>query len=129
MMTESSSPRDTQSLTNSHEQEQTRFESVQYEDGPSYTLEHAINHLGFGNFRWYRRFFWGVGYSAGIPRLVVLSFVIKEVGDEFSLPSVEKSMLGSMSFVGMSIGSSFWGRNWDKFGRRRAFLIPIWSRL
>src|SRR5690554_2357495 len=122
MMTESSSPRDTQSLTNSHEQEQTRFESVQYEDGPSYTLEHAINHLGFGNFQWYLMFLCGVGYFAEITELVVLSFVIKEVGDEFSLTYVEKSMLGSMSFVGMSIGSYFWGRNSDKFGRKRAFL-------
>jgi MFS family permease len=69
----------------------------------------------------------GLIWFADAMELMMLSFIGPAVRGEFALDATSESILTSCVFVGMILGSSFWGALADTRGRRPAFLYTALS--
>ena len=54
--------------------------------------------------------------------MMLLSFLVPALTDEWNLNYLESSLIGSMVFVGMMFGAYFWGVVSDRFGRRLGYM-------
>ena len=95
---------------------------LQASSSQTYTVEDAIEHIGFGKFQWGMLGYIGLIWFADAMELMMLSFIGPAVRGEFHLDATSESVLTSCVFVGMILGSSFWGALADTRGRRPAFL-------
>ena len=91
-----------------------------------YTMDQAVERMGFGKFHWQLLLLCGVGYFAEITELVIVAFVASAIQRDFGLSEVEYGILGSSSFVGMTAGAVFWGYVSDRFGRQVSFSLTVW---
>lgn len=92
----------------------------------TYTFADAVEHIGFGRFHVMLLFLCGFGWFAEISELVIMSFVAPQIQKDFSLTPLEYGILGSISFIGMAVGSVFWGVVADRFGRWIGFTCTTW---
>lgn len=99
---------------------------AEMEDGgssSSYTVDEALESIGFGKFQALALAYSGVGYAAEAMELMLLSFVGTAVQSEWSLSSGQQSLITSVVFVGMLVGAYSWGVVSDNYGRRKGFLF------
>ena len=85
-----------------------------------FTVDDAIEKIGFGPFQWLITLFCGVIFLAdSVERmvLIVLPFLCK---CQWDLSSAEEAALTSALFVGALIGSTSWGLFADNFGRKKS---------
>ncbi|KAH6800724.1 Major facilitator superfamily protein [Perilla frutescens var. hirtella] len=54
--------------------------------------------------------------------IMILSFIGAAVGSEWHLSPGEKSMISTVVFAGMLVGSFFWGVTSDNYGRTKGIL-------
>lgn len=54
--------------------------------------------------------------------MMLLSFLLPAVTDDWKLQSWESSLIGSVVFIGMMFGAYSWGVISDRFGRRIGYL-------
>jgi len=64
----------------------------------------------------------GMTVIADASQITFLAFATMEMRCEWGLTDNEESMITSAAFIGMGLGSYFWGIIADKMGRRFAFL-------
>jgi MFS family permease len=101
----------------------TTTEAVYIEN--EYTLEEAINVVGFGKFQVKLLFITGFCWVVDAIEIMLLSFVTPAVQCEWNLTEFEKAMISMTVFVGMLFGSVVSGRISDKYGRRIVFLATL----
>ncbi|CAO2824577.1 unnamed protein product [Amaranthus hypochondriacus] len=93
------------------------------DDTQEFTIDDALISMGFGKFQIYLLAYAGMGWIAEAMEMMLLSFIGPAVQVEWGLSSNKESMITSVVFVGMLIGSYSWGIVSDKFGRRNGFFI------
>ncbi|CAN0901340.1 Organic cation/carnitine transporter 7 [Linum grandiflorum] len=99
-------------------------------EGQSYSLDEALNSVGFGKFQILVLFYAGFGWFAEAMEIMILSFVGPAVKLEWALTANQESLLTTAVFAGMLLGAYSWGIISDKCGRRQALFccfLPIWK--
>jgi len=89
----------------------------------SLTFEQTIAEVGIGRVQWMLLLICGLTFCSDAAEVTFLSYVTEVLKCEWGLTSKEESSISSAVFVGMIIGSPFWGVVADKLGRRPAFLL------
>ena len=92
------------------------------EAGQEYTVDDAIEKLGFGPFQTMIFFFCGFLWLADAMELMILSILSPAVKCQWDLSSTEEAIITSVVFVGALIGSVFWGFLGDTYGRKKALI-------
>ncbi|KAK8604900.1 hypothetical protein V6N13_082365 [Hibiscus sabdariffa] len=87
-----------------------------------YTLDEALETLGFGRFQVFVLTYAGLGWFAEAMEIMILSFIGQTVKSEWQLSTKHESMLSSIVFAGMLVGAYLWGIVSDNYGRRKGFL-------
>jgi MFS family permease len=87
-----------------------------------YTVDDAIEKLGFGPFQMLIFFLCGFLWLADAMELMLLSILSPAVKCQWNLSSAEEAIITSVVFLGAMIGSVFWGAFGDSFGRKKGLL-------
>ncbi|MBA0627360.1 hypothetical protein Godav_004884 [Gossypium davidsonii] len=89
------------------------------EDGtPTFTVDDALLHMGFGKFQILVLAYAGMGWVSEAMEMMLLSFIGPAVQSLWGLTSHQESLITSVVFVGMLVGAYSWGVVSDKYGRR-----------
>ncbi|XP_065836694.1 synaptic vesicle 2-related protein-like isoform X2 [Oscarella lobularis] len=88
-----------------------------------YTVEEAIECIGFGRFQLKMFVFAGLLWMVESMEIMLVSVLAVAVRCDYDLDSWGESVLTLVMFVGMFFGATFWGVIADKFGRKKALLI------
>lgn len=88
------------------------------DDTQKYTVDDALIAMGSGKFQIFLLAYAGMGWIAEAMEMMLLSFIGPAVQAEWGLSPNKESMITSVVFAGMLIGSYSWGIVSDKFGRR-----------
>ncbi|MDR0481767.1 MAG: MFS transporter [Cellulomonadaceae bacterium] len=67
----------------------------------------------------------GVGWALDAMDVGIVSFVLVAIGEQWSLSTGARSLLGSIGFVGMAIGAALGGLLADRVGRRQVFALTL----
>eukprot|EP00111_Clytia_hemisphaerica_P001272 TCONS_00003636-protein len=92
--------------------------------GDDYTIEEAIERIGFGKFQLKLLAMVGFAWSADSLEMALLAILAPAVRCEWHLSHYHEAMLTTIVFIGMLIFSYFWGWASDTYGRRK---VLIWS--
>ncbi|XP_042001117.1 organic cation/carnitine transporter 7-like [Salvia splendens] len=87
-----------------------------------YTLDEALAMVGFGKFQGLLLAYGGVGYIADAMEIMILSFIGAAVEAEWHLSPGEKSLISTVVFAGMLVGSYVCGVISDAYGRKKGIL-------
>ncbi|KAL5769091.1 hypothetical protein ACOSQ2_015874 [Xanthoceras sorbifolium] len=96
---------------------------IEMDDGRViYTVDEALTHVGFGNFQGLVLVYAGLGLVAEAMEIMILSFIGPAIKSEWALSSSQETLLTSVVFAGLLVGSYLWGFVSDHYGRRKGFL-------
>lgn len=91
----------------------------------TYTLSEAIEKLGFGKFQIKITLMVGFFVIADSLEMMLLSILAPTIRCIWHLSSWKEALVTTVVFVGMMVGSSFWGWLADNYGRK--FVIVVCS--
>ena len=83
-----------------------------------YTVDDAIEKMGFGPFQMFIFFFCGLLWTADAMEVMILSILSPAVKCEWDLSGAEEAVITSLVFAGTLFGSLCWGVLGDNFGRK-----------
>lgn len=89
------------------------------------SFNQAIDQVGFGRFQRKLMVICGLGWAADAMEVLLISFAIPAIGEEWGLDAGQKGLLGTAIFLGMLAGAWFWGRLSDLIGRKVGFISTI----
>ncbi|KAB2069311.1 hypothetical protein ES319_A08G088800v1 [Gossypium barbadense] len=95
---------------------------MDYKAAGLYTLDEALETVGFGKFQGFVLGYAGLGWFAEAMEIMILSFIGQAVKSEWQLSSGQESLLSTIVFAGMLLGANTWGLLSDNYGRRKGFL-------
>jgi len=87
------------------------------------TTEEALERIPLGLFQWRLLIMCGGAFMADSLEVNLLTFLATCVGDEWNLSDTEEASITGIVFVGIIIGTIFWGVFADWYGRRLTYLI------
>jgi putative MFS transporter len=67
----------------------------------------------------------GLGWAADAMEVLLISFVLPAVGEEWGLSNTQKGLLGTAVFLGMLVGAWGWGWISDRIGRKTGFISTV----
>lgn len=89
----------------------------------TFTIDEALESVGFGHFQWILLALSGVGFFATTVELISMSILKMPLRGEWQYVDNERfALLMSATFAGELIGGLLWGTISDRLGRRTAFL-------
>ena len=88
------------------------------EPSSGYTLDEAIDKLGFGFFQMMAFFFCGLIWLTGAMNVMSISILSAAVKCQWSLSGTEQALISILTFLGYFFGYIFWGYVGDSFGRK-----------
>lgn len=112
--------------TSRHQRQLIRPEELEDKDGSEsreYTIQEAIDHLGFGWFQIKLSIISGIAFMADSMEIMLLSILGPVLSCEWGLQSWEQALLTTLVMIGMASGSSFWGKMSDQHGRKTALTL------
>lgn len=89
------------------------------------TFDDAIETAGYGKFQSRLMILCGLGWAADAMDILLISFALPAIGQEWSLNNTQKGLLSTAVFVGMLIGAYVWGRSSDLIGRKVGFISTV----
>ena len=88
-----------------------------------YTVDEAINKIGFGPFQIFITIFCGCLWLADAMEFMLLSVLSPAVKCQWDLSYFEEAFITSFVFVGFLLGGLFWGILFDIVGRKTGLFI------
>jgi len=95
----------------------------------TYTVNEALDRVGFGKFQILMACFVGLAWSADAMEMMLLSFIGPSMRCDFEVSSKEEGAMTSVVFAGMMLGAPSWGVMSDARGRRPAMLASAATTL
>lgn len=89
------------------------------------TLDEALERLSFGRFQVRLLLLCGAIWAAVAMDVLVVSFALPSLRQEWALSPTQAGLLASATFWGMLVGAWFWGIVADRVGRRRVLAATI----
>jgi putative MFS transporter len=89
------------------------------------SYEEMIDRAGFGRFQKKLLVICGLGWAADAMEILLISFAIPAISQEWKLSSTETGLLGTAIFLGMLAGAWVWGRLSDLVGRKISFIATV----
>lgn len=89
------------------------------------SFDDAIQHVGFGRFQTKLMILCGLGWAADAMEVLLISFALPSISQEWNLSNTQKGLLSTAIFLGMLVGAFFWGRLSDLVGRKAGFISTI----
>ena len=90
-----------------------------------YTVDEAIEKMGFGLFQILLSVFCGLLWVADAMELMILSILSPALKCQWDLSGAEEATITAVVFVGMLLGGLFWGAVCDIIGRRNGLFAMI----
>lgn len=87
------------------------------------SVDELLESLRLGLYQYRLLVMCGLAFMADAMEVSLLSFLSICAGKEWDLTTSEMATITSTVFVGQILGTLFWGRFADAYGRRRAFII------
>lgn len=91
----------------------------------SVPYERALESVGYGRFQRRLLVLCGLGWAADAMEVLLVSFALPAMSQEWGLSAPQKGLLGTAIFLGMLVGAVFWGRLSDIVGRKTGFILTI----
>lgn len=91
----------------------------------SMSFDEAIQQVGFGRFQTKLMVLCGLGWAADAMEVLLISFALPAIGEEWGLSAAQKGLLGTAIFLGMLVGALVWGRLSDLVGRKIGFVSTV----
>ncbi len=92
---------------------------------PVWTLDHAVEQVGYGRFQTRLMLLCGLGWAADAMEVLLISFALPAIGQEWNLTAAQKGLLGTAIFLGMLAGAWVWGYLSDRIGRKTGFISTV----
>lgn len=99
--------------------------TMQRDASKEISFAEVLDMLPWGKFHWQLFATCGLGYTADVTELLLLSFVFPEIGREWRLDNQTLAAASLLSNIGIMCGAASWGMVSDWFGRRMAFLGSV----
>lgn len=97
-------------------------------DENTFTVEEAVEQIGFGKFQWKLSLLTGIAWMADAMELMILSIISPQLRCEWRLYTWQEALITTVVFVGMMFSSSLWGNICDKYGRRVGLIVcVVWT--
>ncbi|XP_028830573.1 synaptic vesicle 2-related protein-like isoform X2 [Denticeps clupeoides] len=94
----------------------------------TFTVEDAVEVIGFGKFQWKLSMVTGMSWIADSMEMMILSILAPQLHCEWRLPSWQVALITSVVFIGMMLSSSLWGKVCDRYGRKTGLrLCMVWT--
>jgi len=94
------------------------------------TVGEVLDRFGFHRFQWRMLLICGFCWGADAVELMLLSFLLPAITEEWQLTPVRAATVGSAAFTGMMVGAYLLGWLADRHGRRLAiFLMAVGTTL
>ncbi|GMT21225.1 hypothetical protein PFISCL1PPCAC_12522, partial [Pristionchus fissidentatus] len=84
----------------------------------TYTVDDAVETLGFGRFQLKLSVLAGLAWMADAMEMMLLSLLTPALICEWGITSFEQALVTTCVFCGMMLSSTFWGRICDRIGRK-----------
>ncbi|XP_076335434.1 synaptic vesicle 2-related protein-like isoform X2 [Tachypleus tridentatus] len=94
---------------------------VEHHQG-SYTIEEAVNAVGFGKFQWKLTFVSSLAWMAEACEVMILSLLGRLLACEWLITSFQVALLSSVVFIAIAIGSLIIGKLEDVYGRKKIII-------
>eukprot|EP01118_Nematostelium_gracile_P002562 TRINITY_DN1278_c0_g1_i2.p1 TRINITY_DN1278_c0_g1~~TRINITY_DN1278_c0_g1_i2.p1 ORF type:complete len:509 (-),score=104.22 TRINITY_DN1278_c0_g1_i2:167-1693(-) len=91
-------------------------------DDEQFTLDEAIDSIGFGKFQILLLIVSGSCWAADAMETMLLGFISASAACEFNLDKYQEAAISTVVFVGMLVGAYCWGVVSDRYGRRIGYL-------
>ncbi|KHN77735.1 Putative transporter [Toxocara canis] len=101
----------------------------------SFTVDEAVELLGFGKFQIKLSILTGLAWMADAMEMTILAIVSPALQCDWGITAIEQAMITTVVFSGMMLSSTFWGNICDRFGRKtvmlhmRNFYVEKWSKI
>ncbi|XP_016121894.1 synaptic vesicle 2-related protein-like, partial [Sinocyclocheilus grahami] len=94
----------------------------------TFTVEEAVEAIGFGKFQWKLSMLTGVAWMADAMEMMLLSIATPQLRCEWRLSSWKVAFITATVFIGMMISSALWGNISDKYGRKVCLILcMLWT--
>ena len=97
-----------------------------FDEKQFFSVDDAISKIGNGKFQYRLLFLTGFIWAADAMEMMLLSFVMPILKDEWNLVPPLDGAISSVVFAGMLCGTAFWSILADKIGRKK---VVIFSNL
>lgn len=88
-----------------------------------FTIDEAISGIGIGKFQYKLMFLTGFIWAADAMEMMLLSFLIPKLKEDWDLEKPEDGMIGFVVFLGNFFGTMFFAVLSDRFGRRKVVIF------
>ncbi|HXF70941.1 MAG TPA: MFS transporter [Thermoflexus sp.] len=89
------------------------------------TFDEAIDRVGLGRFQYKLMAICGAGWAADAMEVLLISFALPAISQEWKLTTTQAGLLGTAIFLGMLAGAWFWGMLSDRIGRKLGFILTV----
>lgn len=89
------------------------------------TLGEVIDYFGYGSFSFKLTCIVGLLWSLDGIELTLITLIAPELKCKWNLTSFQTALTSTGIFIGLAVGSIFWGKFADKFGRRIFSLVGV----
>jgi hypothetical protein len=83
-----------------------------------YTLDEAIDHMGFGLFQVKLSLLTGLAWMADAMEMMILSILAPALHCDWLLNEWQKALITTVVFCGMMMSGMVWGKLCDTYGRK-----------
>ncbi|XP_077995310.1 synaptic vesicle 2-related protein-like [Glandiceps talaboti] len=103
--------------------DELRKRAVESLDEDTFTVEDAVEAIGFGKFQIKLSLLAGLCWMADAMEMMILSILSPELHCKWQLETWQEAMITTVVFIGMFLSSTIWGTICDKYGRRVGLII------
>ncbi|CAJ0599961.1 unnamed protein product [Cylicocyclus nassatus] len=98
--------------------DQRAFEETLTKESGTFTVDDAVEALGFGRFQLKLSLLVGIAWMADAMEMMLLSLLPPALACEWNVTPFQQALVTTCVFSGMVLSSTFWGKICDRFGRR-----------